>query len=125
MLKAALLGSVVVVLAAVGASVAWFHARKPPNCTDPDTIALVHRSLIGRYRLPASTRLEDIRTIAGGFFAMRFVCVAELGGFDPHKLPPGTPIPGQVHFVSQLTADQRRHEVTVTLEPALIWVQVQ
>jgi hypothetical protein len=123
--KAILLGSLAVLLAAVAASAAWFHSRLPPGCADPRTVALVRQSLNTRYRLPAAATLADIRTVAGGWVALRFVCTADLAGFDPHELPQGMPIPGQVHFTSRLTPDQRRHQVTVELQPLLIWENAQ
>ena len=57
--------------------------------------------------------------------AFRFVCEAQLAGFDPNALPPGTPVPGSVHYISRLTPDRQRHEVTVSIQPLLIWEQVQ
>jgi hypothetical protein len=125
MLRAVTLGMVLLVLAAVGASVAWFHARVPPDCRDPRTLALVQRSLTTRFRLPAGATLTDIRTVAGSFLALRFVCQAEVAGVDPQALPPGTPLPGTVHYISRLTPDRRRHEVTVDLQPLLIWEKAQ
>ena len=125
MVKLVLSGCATVVLAAVAATVLWFHSRVPPNCTDPDTIALVRHSLIAHDHLPSTATLEDIRTVAGGPVALRFVCQALVGGVDPHELPPGMPIPGTVHYTSQLTPDRRHHEVSVDLEPLLKWMQVQ
>jgi hypothetical protein len=123
--KAILLGSLAVLLAAVAASAAWFHSRLPPGCADPRTVALVRQSLTAHYRLPAATTLDNVRTVAGGWMALRFVCTADLTGFDPHELPQGMPLPGQVHYISRLTPDQRRHEVTVELQPLLIWEHAQ
>jgi hypothetical protein len=124
-LKAIVLGSLVLLLAALAASAVWFHAHRPPNCTDPRTVALVRQSLTTRYHLPAAATLDNIRNVAGGWLALRFVCTADLAGFDPHELPQGTPLPGQVHYTSRLTADRSRHEVTVELQPLLIWEKVQ
>ena len=123
--KAILFGSLAILFAAVVASAAWFHARVPPGCTDPGTVALVRQSLATHYHLPPATTLANIRTTAGGWLALRFVCTADLTGFDPHALPPGTSIPGQVHYSSRLTPDRRRHEVTVALQPLLIWEQAE
>jgi hypothetical protein len=125
MAKAILLGSLAILLTALAASAAWFRAGLPPNCSDPRTVALVRQSLTTRYHLPQATTLDGIRTVAGGWLALRFVCTADVAGFDPHALPPGTPIPGQVHYTSQLTPDRSRHEVTVALQPLLIWEQAQ
>jgi len=125
MLKPILIISLTVLLSVVAVIVFWFHARRPPNCTDPDTIALVRHSLITDDHLPPSATLEDIRTIAGGPIAFRFVCEAFVGGVDRNALPPGMPVPGAVHYTSQLTPDRRRHEVTVHLEPLLKWMPVQ
>lgn len=125
MLRVIILTTLVILVGAVGASALWFRARLPPDCSDPRTIALVRQSLVARSHLSPGTTLEDIRTIAGSFLAMRFVCVAEVVGFDPHALPPGTPIPGQVRYTSQLSADRSRQEVTVQLEPMLMWEQVK
>ena len=125
MLRPILFASLAILIAAVAASVAWFHSRLPPNCTDPGTIALVRQTLVANDDLPSTVTLQGIRTVAGGPVALRFVCQAEVGGFDPHKLPPGMPIPGVVHYTSQLTPDRKHHEVSVDLEPLLKWVQVQ
>jgi hypothetical protein len=97
----------------------------PPDCDDPGTLALVRQSLTGRFRLPASVTIENIRTLAGGYVAFRFVCEASLGGIDRRALPDGSPIPGSVHYVSQLMADRRTQEVTVSIQPVLIWERVQ
>jgi hypothetical protein len=97
----------------------------PPDCTDPATLALVRQSLTGRFRLPQSVTIENIEMLAGGYVAFRFVCEASLGGIDPHALPPGTDIPGTVHYVSRLTADHQRHEVSVSIQPVLIWERQQ
>ena len=125
MQKAIVVGSLAILLSAVVASVIWFHARMPPNCTDPRTIALVRRSLTAHYHLPPNTTLDHIHTIAGGFVALQFVCAATPGGFDPHELPQGMPIPGEVHYTSRLTPDRSRHQVTVELQPLLSWEPVQ
>ena len=125
MQKAILLGSLTILLAALAASAAWFRAGLPPNCADPRTVALVRQSLTTHYHLPPSTTLDNIRTVAGGWLALRFVCTADLAGFDPHELPQGTPLPGQVHFTSRLTPDRSRHEVNVELQPLLIWEKAQ
>ncbi len=125
MLKAVLLTSLAILLAALAASAAWFRAGLPPNCADPRTVALVRQSLTTRFHMPAAATLENLRTVAGGWLALRFVCTADLSGFDPHALPPGTPLPGQVHYTSRLTPDRSRHEVTVELQPLLTWEKVQ
>ncbi|HUB13338.1 MAG TPA: hypothetical protein VMB34_15420 [Acetobacteraceae bacterium] len=125
MLKRIVFACLAILLSAVVATLWWFHTRLPPNCTDPGTIALVRQSLIANDDLPATVTLEDIRTVAGGFVALRFVCQAEVGGFDPHHLPPGMPLPGFVHYTSRLTPDRTQHEVSVQLEPLLKWVKVQ
>ncbi len=123
--KAIVFGCLAILLVALAASAAWFRAHLPPGCTDPRTVALVRRSLATRYRLPPATTLDNIRTVAGGWLALRFVCTADLAGFDPHDLPPGTPLPGQVRYTSRLTPDRSRHEVTVDLQPLLIWEKAQ
>jgi hypothetical protein len=123
--KPIVLGGLAILIAMLAASAAWFRARLPPGCTDPRTVALVRQSLSTHYHLPPATTLENIRTLAGGWLALRFVCTADLAGFDPHDLPQGTPLPGQVHYTSRLTPDQRSHEVTVDLQPLLIWEKVQ
>src|ERR1700685_3903112 len=95
---AVLLISLAILLSALVASAAWFRAGLPPTCADPRTVALVRQSLITHNHLPAAITLDNIRTVAGGWLALRFVCTAELASFDPHALPEGTPIPGQIHF---------------------------
>jgi hypothetical protein len=119
------LGACTIVIGAT-AIVVWLRTNVvPPDCRDPATLALVRRSLTGRFALPATVTIENIETLAGGYVAFRFVCEASLGGIDPHALPPGTDIPGTVHYVSQLTADRRHHEVSVSIQPALIWERQQ
>jgi len=105
-------------------SIYYHRTVTPPDCTDPRTLKLVHASLTGQFKLPDTTRLEGIRTIAGSYFAFRYVCSAQLAGFDPKALPPGTTIPGAVRYVSHLTDDGRRHEVTVRIAPVMILEQV-
>lgn len=121
MRKAIAFGSLAILLGAVVGSVAWFRARLPPDCTDPRTVALVRQSLTTHYHLPPGATLDNIRTVAGRWVALRFVCTADLTGFDPHELPRGMPLPGRVHYTSRLTSDRARHEVTVDLHPLLIW----
>jgi hypothetical protein len=106
--------------------VIWMRTHVvPPDCEDPDTLALVRRSLTERFRLPASVTIENIQTVAGGYVAFRFVCEAGLGGIDRSALPDGSTVPGSVRYVSQLTADRRAHEVSVSIQPVLIWERVQ
>lgn len=85
----------------------------------------MHDSLVHHFNLPETTRLTDIRTIAGGYIAFRFVCEAGLSGFTRAQLPPGSVVPGQVRYVSQLTNDRRQHQVTVRIEPLMILEQVE
>jgi hypothetical protein len=119
-----LVASGIVVFAA--ATVVWLRAHiVPPDCSDPDTLALARQSLTGRFRLPPTVTIENIQTLAGGYVAFRFVCEASLGGIDPHELAPGVYVPGVVHYVSRLTADHRNHEVSVSIQPALIWERKQ
>jgi hypothetical protein len=123
--KAIVLTGLALLLTALAASAAWFRAGLPPDCSDPRTTTLVRQSLTTRYHLPAATTLANIRTVAGGWLALRFVCTADLAGFDPHDLPQGTPLPGEVHYTSQLTPDHSRHEVAVNLQPLLFWEPAQ
>ena len=109
-----------------GFAVVVVHVRRdvvPPDCRDPRTLALVHQSLTGRFHLPASTQIDHIQMIAGGWLAFRFECEADLE-IDPAKLPPG-PRPGTVHYVSQFNQPGRRHEVTVRIAPLMIWAPVE
>ncbi|HET6238661.1 MAG TPA: hypothetical protein VFE41_27445 [Acetobacteraceae bacterium] len=114
-----------------GAAVYYHRTITPPDCTDPGTLALVHASLTNHFKLPETTRLENIQTIAGGYLAFRYVCKAQLAGFDPHALPPGTPIPDKVSYVSdwteagRLTDGERQHEVSVRIAPLMILEQVE
>lgn len=104
----------------------WLRSHiVPPDCADPDTLALVRRSLTNRFALPASVAIEHIQTHAGGYFAFRFACEADLSGIDPYALPPGTAVPGSVHYVSRLTDGGQRHEVTVSIQPLLRLERVQ
>jgi hypothetical protein len=97
----------------------------PPDCEDPETLALVRRSLTGRFKVPVSVRFENIQTHAGGYLAFRFACEADLRGIDPNDLPPGSPVPGSVSYVSRLTDGGQRHEVTVSVAPLLKLERVQ
>ena len=97
----------------------------PPDCADPETLALVRSSLTGRFKLPASVTIENIETHAGGYLAFRFACEADLGGINRNDLPPGTPIPGKVYYVSRLTHGGTRHDVSVRIYPLLIFQLVQ
>jgi hypothetical protein len=113
-------------LALAGLAVVWLRTSVvPPNCSDPETLALVHRSLTGRFNLPSSVSIENIQTHAGGYLAFRFACEADLHGIDPHDLPPGAPIPGSVYYTSRLTDGGRRHLVTVNVQPLLKLERVQ
>ena len=126
MLRLALALSAFVVFVFTTGCVIWLRMHVvPPDCDDPDTLALVRQSLTQRFRLPASVTVENIQTVAGGYVAFRFVCEAGLGGIDRNALPEGSAIPGSVRYVSQLTGDRRTHEVTVSIQPVLMWERVQ
>jgi hypothetical protein len=122
---------VVVSVLLAGGAVYYHRTITPPDCNDPRTLALVHASLTGHFKLPETTRLEGIQTVAGSYLAFRYVCEARVVGFDPHTLPPGTVIPNTVRYVSHLTEaghltdGGQRHEVTVRIAPLLILEQVQ
>lgn len=106
--------------------IVWLRTHiVPPDCEAPETLALVRQSLTGHFKLPASVQIGFIQTVAGGYVAFRFVCEAHLSGIDLNDLPPNSPIPGTVHYISRLTDDHRRHEVTVSIQPLLIWERVQ
>jgi hypothetical protein len=115
----------VVAVLLTGAAIYYHRTITPPDCTDPRTLALVHSSLTDHFKLPDTTRLEHIRTVAGGYLAFRYVCDAQLTGFDRNALPPGTTIPGSVRYVSRLTDAGQRHEVTVRIAPIMILEQVE
>jgi hypothetical protein len=126
MLRLALALAAFVVFVFTAGCVIWLRTHVvPPDCEDPDTLALVRKSLTGRFKLPASVTIANIQTVAGGYVAFRFVCEASLGGIDRNALPEGSAIPGSVRYVSQLTGDRRTHEVTVSIQPVLIWERVQ
>ncbi len=113
-------------VAVAGLTVIWLRTHVvPPDCSDPDTLSLVRRSLTQRFTLPASVTIENIETHAGGYLAFRFACEADLGGIDPHDLPPGTPIPGAVYYTSRLTEGGQRHGVSVSIQPLLKLERVQ
>ena len=81
----------------------------PPGCRDPRTLAQVAS------HLPAGERLARIQTLAGGPFAFRFVCEADLEGKRALT----------VRYTSRLTGTDERHEVTVEISPVLLWERVQ
>ncbi|MDR3534988.1 MAG: hypothetical protein P4L71_00685 [Acetobacteraceae bacterium] len=101
---------------------AWFLPRVPPTCADPRTLALLHDVLQDRFNLPQTTEPVHIRTLAGGVLALRFVCEADLAGFDHASLPEGA-VPHSVRYASRLLGD--RQEVTATLVPVLKWDKVE
>ncbi len=114
------------IVASVAAIATWLRTNVvPPDCEDPRTLALVHRRLTDRFKLPSGITLDNIRTHAGGYLAFRFACEADLHGINPDDLPPGTPIPGSVYYVSELTEDGQRQEVSVRIYPLLTLEQVQ
>jgi hypothetical protein len=116
---------IIVVAALLTCGAIYYHRTiTPPDCTDPRTLALVHTSLTDHFKLPDTTRLEGIRTVAGSYLAFRYVCDAQLTGFDRKALPPGTTVPGAVRYVSHLTDGGQRHEVTVRIAPLMIMEQV-
>jgi hypothetical protein len=119
------LGACTIVIGAT-AIVVWLRTNVvPPDCRDPATLALVRRSLTGRFALPTTVTIENIETLAGGYVAFRFACEADLRGFDPKDLTPGSPVPGSVYYVSRLRDGGRRHEVTVSIQPLLKLERVQ
>ena len=69
--------------------------------------------------------MRDIRTRSGSYLAFRIACEADLAGIDPHHLPPETVIPNWVHYVSRMTEGGLRHEVTVSIQPAMKYERVQ
>jgi len=124
-LKWAVLAAVGVVIAVIAAVIV--HVRRdvvPPGCHDPRTLTLVHSVLTDRFHLPPSVYLSHIETEAGGPLAFRFVCQADVE-VDPALLQPGRPRPGFAHYTSEFTAKDHRQEVTVQIEPLMIWEQVQ
>jgi hypothetical protein len=119
------LGALVVALC-VAVTVVWLRMHVvPPDCEDPETLALVRQSLTGRFRLPATVAIRNVETLAGGYLAFRFACEADLRGINANDLTPGSPVPGSVHYVSRLTDGGRRHEVTVSIQPLLKLEKVQ
>ena len=126
LLRLAFTLAVCIVLLTATVAVIWLRTYVvPPDCEAADTLALVRRSLTGRFNLPASLRIENIQTHAGGYLAFRFACEADLRGIDPHDLPPDTAVPGSVTYVSRLTDGGQRHEVTVSIQPLLKLERVQ
>jgi hypothetical protein len=123
---------IAVVSAALASGAVYYHRTiTPPDCNDPRTLALVHGSLVDHFKLPETTSLMRIETVAGGYLAFRYVCKARLTGFDRDALPPGSTVPGTVSYVSRLTDGGhltdggRRHEVTVRIAPLMILEQVE
>ena len=126
MLRLVLAIAACAVVVSVAAIATWVRTHVvPPDCEDPMTLAQVHRSLTDHFKLSPSVTLDNIRTHAGGYLAFRFTCEADLHGINPDDLPPGTPIPGSVYYVSQLTKDGQRQEVSVRIYPLLMLEKVQ
>jgi hypothetical protein len=106
--------------------VIWLRVNVvPPDCLDSRTLALVRQSLTGRFNIPAAVTIEDIETHSGGYLAFRFACQASLRNIDPNALSAGTAVPGKVFYVSRLTPDRQRHQVSVSIEPLLKLEKVQ
>jgi hypothetical protein len=125
MLRLALALLTLAILAFAAGVITWMrHNIVPPNCTDPRTLALVRQSLTGHFHLPADVGIRNIHTDAGGYAAFRFVCEAQLD-VNRDELPPNTTVPGSVHYTSQLSGDRQRQEVSVGVEPLLIWVPAE
>jgi hypothetical protein len=114
-----------VLISAVGMAIYLRTYVVPPGCADPETLVLVRQSLLDHFKLPPAVTIADIETHSGGYLAFRFACEASLGGIDPRDLPPGTPIPGSVYYVSRLTDGGKRHEVSVRIYPLLKLEKVQ
>jgi hypothetical protein len=121
----AVVGISAVLLSAAGLAIYLRTHVVPPDCEDPDTLALVRQSLLDHFKLPPGVTIADIETHSGGYLAFRFTCEASLSGIEPRDLPPGTPIPGSVYYVSRLTDGGKRHEVTVRIYPLLKLEKVQ
>ena len=64
--------------------------------------------------------LARVRTVAGGSFAIRFVCTADFTDPDRIKLANGTVIQS-IQFTSALGGPDRVQRVSVRLEPLLGW----
>jgi hypothetical protein len=115
-----------VIVLATAAIIAWLRINVvPPDCRDPRTLALVRQSLLNRFKLPAAVTIDNIHMLAGGYVAFRFSCQGSLDNIDRNALAPGTPIPGFVYYISRLTPDHQRHEVSVRIEPLLIMEKVE
>ena len=68
LLRLALAIAALFVLAFSTGCVIWLRTHiVPPDCSDPETLALVRRSLTGRFKLPPSVTIEAIQTLAGGY----------------------------------------------------------
>lgn len=126
LLRFALVVTAGLVLLAAGLTVIWLRTHiVPPDCEDAATLAEVSRNLTNQFGLPPHITFAHIRTRAGGYLAFRFTCEADLRGIDSADLPSGTPIPGTVYYISRLTGEERRHEVSVSIHPLLILERVQ
>ncbi len=68
-----------------------------------------------------------IQTLAEWLRRVSRVGEASLGGIgSKNALPPGTEVPGIVHYVSRLTkGGSQGHEVGVSIQPLLIWERMQ
>jgi hypothetical protein len=80
LLRLALALGAFAILATGATAVIWLRIHVvPPDCEDPETLALVRQSLTGRFGLPASVSIENIETHAGGYVASasraRPICV--------------------------------------------------
>ena len=105
-------------LATLGFVLVWMYGRRPPDCSDQRTLALVQQQLGRIFGDGPSARLVRITTLAGGPIALRFACAANFDK-DMH-LPNGTVVT-TIHYTSMFIPDSRVQRVTVQAQPLLAW----
>lgn len=107
-------------LGTLGFVVVWMYGRRPPDCSDQRTLALVQHQL-GRIFGQPTPGLVNIAMVAGGPIALRFVCTADLA--RQLRLPNGVAV-DSIHYTSTFVPDSRVQQVTVQVRPLLAWFPV-
>jgi hypothetical protein len=111
------------VCAVTAISLLYLSRFRPPDCTDPRTVAQVRQEIRRRIGQSPPPDLVGIVTLAGSRFGIRYVCRAEFSNPDRLELPNGV-LANSVRYSSAL-ANGYRQQVTVSLVPLLHWQEME
>jgi hypothetical protein len=87
-------------------------------------LALARKAIEDKLRLKSLPELTDIRSVAGGWLAIRFVCVAHFVHPDVIDQVAGFKTL-DVQYSSELMMPSWKQRVSISLEPDLEWSKVQ